>query len=144
MTVRLHFHFSLSCTGEGNGNPLQCSCLENARDMGAWWAAVYGVSQSRTRLKQLSSSSSRILEKQFKMYNETQKLFFSIFYCLHNASPSFSLKLFIFKEDERVEEKVIYCKNVKTFFIIFDIVPKLCVIIDKLLRRFVDFIALFP
>ena len=54
----LHFHFSLSCTGEGNGNPLHCSCLENPRDGGAWWAAVYGVAQSRTRLKRLSSSSS--------------------------------------------------------------------------------------
>ena len=50
-TERLHFHFSLSCTGEGNGNPLQCSCLENLRDEGAWWAAVYGVTQSWTRLK---------------------------------------------------------------------------------------------
>ena len=50
-TERLYFHFSLSCIGEGNGNPLQCSCLENPRDGGAWWAAVYGVSQSRTRLK---------------------------------------------------------------------------------------------
>ena len=59
MTKRLHFHFSLLCIGEGNGNPLQCSCLENPRDGGAWWAAVYGVTQSRTRLKQLSSSSSR-------------------------------------------------------------------------------------
>ncbi len=58
-TERLHFHFSLSCIGEGNGNPLQCSCLENPRDGGAWWAAVYGVAQSRTRLKRLSSSSSR-------------------------------------------------------------------------------------
>ena len=57
-TERLHFHFSLSCIGEGNGNPLQCCCLENPRDGGAWWAAVYGVAQSRTRLKQLSSSSS--------------------------------------------------------------------------------------
>ena len=57
-TERLHFHFSLSCIGEGNGNPLQCSCLENSRDGGAWWAAVYGVAQSRTRLKRLSSSSS--------------------------------------------------------------------------------------
>ena len=54
-TERLHFHFSLSCSGEGNGNPLQCSCLENPRDRGAWWAAVYGVAQSRTRLKRLSS-----------------------------------------------------------------------------------------
>ena len=53
---RLHFHFSLSCIGEGNGNPLQCSCLENPRDRGAWWAAVYGIAQSRTRLKRLSSS----------------------------------------------------------------------------------------
>ena len=58
MTERLHFHFSLSCIGEGNGNPLQCSCLENPRDRGAWWAAVSGVTQSRTQLKRLSSSSS--------------------------------------------------------------------------------------
>ena len=56
VTKRLHFHLSLSCIGDGNGNPLQCSCLENPRDGGAWWAAVYGVAQSRTRLKQLSSS----------------------------------------------------------------------------------------
>ena len=59
MTERLHFHFALSCVGEGNGNPLQCSCLENPRDRGAWWAAIYGVTQSRTRLKRLSSSSSQ-------------------------------------------------------------------------------------
>ena len=57
-TEWLHFHFSLSCIGEGNGNPLQCSCQENLRDGGAWWAAVYGAAQSRTRLKWLSSSSS--------------------------------------------------------------------------------------
>ena len=50
-TERLHFQFSLSCIGEGNGNPLQCSCLENPRDGGAWWAAIDGVAQSRTRLK---------------------------------------------------------------------------------------------
>ena len=55
-TERLHFHFSLSCIGEGNGNPLECSCLENPRDGGAWWAAVYGLAQSRTRLKRLNSS----------------------------------------------------------------------------------------
>ena len=59
-TEQHHFHFSLSCIGGGNGNPLQCSCLENPRDGGAQWASVYGVAQSRTRLKQLSSSSSRI------------------------------------------------------------------------------------
>ena len=55
-TEQLHFHFSLSCIGEGNGNPLQCSCLENPRDGEAWWAAVYGVAQSQTRLMRLSSS----------------------------------------------------------------------------------------
>ena len=56
-TEQLHFHFLLSCIGEGNGNPLQCSCLENPRDRGAWWAAIYGIAQSQTRLKRLSSSS---------------------------------------------------------------------------------------
>ena len=60
VTERLHFHFSLSCIGEGNGNPLQCSCLENPRDGRAWWAAISGVAQSRIRLKRLSSSSSNI------------------------------------------------------------------------------------
>ena len=58
-TERLHFYFSLSCIGEGNGNPLQCSCLEYPRNRGAWWAAIYGVTQSWTRLKWLGSSSSR-------------------------------------------------------------------------------------
>ena len=57
-TERLHFHFSLSCIREGNGSPLQCSCLENPRDGGAWWATIYGVAQSQTLLKRLSSSSS--------------------------------------------------------------------------------------
>ena len=68
-TERLHFHFSLSCIGEGNGNPLQCSCLENPRDGGVWWAAVYGVAQSRTQLKRLSSSSSILL--------------YSWYFCMH-------------------------------------------------------------
>ena len=70
-TERLHFHYSLSCIGEGNGNPLQCSCLENPRDGEAWLAAIYGVAQSRTRLKQFSSSSSSnnlIIEKSEKEY----------------------------------------------------------------------------
>ena len=58
-TEWLHFYFSLSCIGEGNGNPLQCSCLENPRDGGAWWAAIFGVAQSWTWLKRLSSNSSR-------------------------------------------------------------------------------------
>ena len=61
-TDQLHFHFSVSCTGEGNGNPIQCSCLENPRDEGACWAAVYGVTQSQTGLKRLSSSSRSVLQ----------------------------------------------------------------------------------
>ena len=76
MTERLHFHFSLLCTGEGNGNPLQCSCLENPKDGGAWWAAIYGVAQSRTWLKRLSSSSS----------NHNQGLF-----CYHEDLPHATL-----------------------------------------------------
>ena len=71
-TERHHFHFSLSCIGEGNGNPLQWSCLENPRDGGAWWAAAYGVIQSRTWLKWLSSSS--------RSYNMSYVFAFS--YCL--------------------------------------------------------------
>ena len=61
LRVRHDWATSLSCIGEGNGNPLQCSCLENPRDRGAWWAAVYGVTQSRTRLKRLSNSSSSMV-----------------------------------------------------------------------------------
>ena len=74
-TERLHFHFSLSCIGEGNGNPLQWSCLENPRGGGAWWAAVYGVTQNWTQLKRLSSSrsSNTILNLNF----EQQKIYFS-------------------------------------------------------------------
>ena len=78
-TEQLHFHFSLSCTEEGNGNPLQCSCLnknrqENPRDGGAWWAAVYGVAQSQTWLKRLSSSrssSSFCIESKEEHWKET-------------------------------------------------------------------------
>ena len=62
MTEQLPFHFSLSCIGEGNGNPLQCSCLENLGDSGAWWAAVYGVAQNQTQLKWLGGSSSSMYE----------------------------------------------------------------------------------
>ena len=67
MTEQLHFHFSLSCIGEGNGNQLQCSCLENPRNGGAWWAALYGVAQSRTLLKRLSSGSSKQVGKGYKL-----------------------------------------------------------------------------
>ena len=67
MTEQLHFQVSLSCMGEGNGNPLQCSCLENPRDRGALWAAIYGVTQSQTRLKQFSSSSSSTFQTYTKV-----------------------------------------------------------------------------
>ena len=78
----LHFHFSLSCIGEGNGNPLQCSCLENPRDGGAWWAAVSGVAQSQTWLKRLSSSSSRSEKWRLCIYLNTYYIYliFCIFY----------------------------------------------------------------
>ena len=72
-TKRLPFHFSLSCIEGGNGNPLQCSCLENPRDGGAWWAAIYGVEQSRTRLKQLSSISSSISSGQHPLDHRESK-----------------------------------------------------------------------
>ena len=69
-TEQLHFHFSLSCTGERNGNPLQCSCLENPRDGGAWWAAVYGVTQSQTRLSDFTSTSHfHALEKEMATHS---------------------------------------------------------------------------
>ena len=73
-TERLHFHFSLSCIGEGNGNPLQHSCLENPRYGGAWWAAVSGVEQSRTRLKRHSSSSSSKIYVFFKSQPGTSQV----------------------------------------------------------------------
>ena len=72
-TERLHCHFSLSCIGEGNGNPLQCSCLENPRNGGAWWAAIYGVSQSRTRLKRLSNNSHKIHAECWQKISSDQK-----------------------------------------------------------------------
>ena len=89
-TERLHFHFSLSCIGEGNGNPLQCSCLENPRDGRAWWAAIYGVAQSQTQLKQLSSSSSYIVCRYFtnRRNKETLTYFFfppNTFYFIHKV-----------------------------------------------------------
>ena len=76
-TERLHFHFSLSRVGEGNGNPLQCSCLENPRDGGAWWASVYGVAQSRTRLKRLSSSSRTAARQASQFITNSQSLPYS-------------------------------------------------------------------
>ena len=109
MTERLHFHFSLSCLGEGNGNPLQCCCLENPRDGGAWRATVYGVAQSRTQLKRLSSSSSsstdyrcKYIKYKFKyicaciyicIYVHTHNIHIQIKYVL----VSFSLEIFMGK-----------------------------------------------
>ena len=105
MTERLSFHFSLSGIGEGNGNPLQCSCLENPKDRGAWWAAVYGVAQSRTRLKRLSSSSSSIYVA--NTYGSTPKFnkchiivihdlnyFYEIKYCRFCSNASVPLSQF--------------------------------------------------
>ena len=80
-TERLHFHFSLSCIGEGNGNPLQCSCLENSRDGEAWWAAVYGVAQSQTRLTRLSSSSSSFISNCQAVFQSDGKLWESYQQC---------------------------------------------------------------
>ena len=85
-TERLPFHFSLSCIGEGNGNPLWSSCLENPRDGGAWWASVNGVAQSRTKLNRLSSSS--IVIHTVKGYGIVNK-----------AEIDVSLKLFCFLDD---------------------------------------------
>ena len=100
-TERLHFHVSLSCIGEGNGHPLQCSCLENPRGGGAWWAAVYGVAQSRTQLERLSSSSVERLQqrargqKNLKSFSDAQiespprfKLAGRAGWTLHGAAPS--------------------------------------------------------
>ena len=81
-TEQLHFHFPLSCIGEGNSNPLQCSCLESPRDGGAWWAAVYGVAQSRTRLKRLSSSSSSKMREISLIIH-----FFKKYWLLHQVKP---------------------------------------------------------
>ena len=91
-TEQLHFHFSLSCIGEGNGSPLQCSCLENPRDGGAWWAAVYGVAQSWTRLKRRSSSSSRVC-----VHSK-----FLIYLCPTSLSILFGNHKFVFKVCESI------------------------------------------
>ena len=79
MTERLHFYFSLSCIGEGHGNPLQCSCLENPRDGEAWWAAVYEVAQSWTRLKWLSSSSIHVY-----IYTHIYRFYLLIYFIIAN------------------------------------------------------------
>ena len=98
-TERLHFHFSLSCSGEGNGSPLQCSRLESPRDRGAWWAAVYGVTQSRTRLKRLSSSNLlllfhlKLLPSMFIQLQPTGRLW--CFSQIHQAPSSLRIYMLI-------------------------------------------------
>ena len=88
-TEWLHFHFSLSCIGGGNGSPLQCSCLENPSDGRAWWAAVYGVAQSWTQLKRLRSSS-----LSFASWTAKSEIFINWFFteevCWLISTPAFS------------------------------------------------------
>ena len=111
-TEWLHFHFSLSCIGEGNGNPLRCSCLENPRDRGAWWAAVYGVAQSGTGLKRLSSSSSSLSK---------------ILECLTHKTAYFRCYLlelfFFFWSQPRAHE--FSCKNLDQSYIVGEKVKQL-------------------
>ena len=85
MAEWLHFHYSLSHIGEGNGNPLQCSCLENPRDGGAWWASVYGVAQSQTRLKRLSSSSNEPITTIFQSILKSRDVILPTKVCLVKA-----------------------------------------------------------
>ena len=89
------FHFSLSCIGEGNGNPLQCSSLENPRDGGAWWAAVYGVGQSWTRLKRLSSSS--IISIYFSSSSLTSVIFMLLLSPLSAIFKNFNIVFLVLK-----------------------------------------------
>ena len=93
-TERVHFDFSLSCIGEGNGNPLQCSCVENPRNRGAWWAAVYGVAQSWTQLKRLSSSSSSSHVTRAYLQDSTGSCIFDLecLLCLETIQPALFLK----------------------------------------------------
>ena len=113
-TEGLHFHFSLSCIGEGNGSPLHCSCLENPRDGGAWWAAVYGVAQSRTRLTWLSSSSnctSHSLMTMDYLFGKKKRHFFIYFQIgMLKLSPSGSFFLnqilSILKDHNAIESRI--------------------------------------
>ena len=124
MTEWLHFHFSLSCIGEGNGNPLQYSCLENPRDRGAWWAAVYGVAQSRTRLRRLSSSSSS------NVLNETTQLSNSPFFdtkcrqCNYNGTAPTCHRI---STTVLILNVLFYCSQLMVMVII-SLITRLCVL----------------
>ena len=100
-TERLHFHFSLSCIGEGNGNPLQCSCLENPRDGGPWWASVYGITQSWIWLKRLSSSSSSIYADDTTLMAESEEKLKNHLMEVKEESVKAGLKLNIQKNKDR-------------------------------------------
>ena len=114
MTGRLHFHFLLSYIGEGNGNPLQCPCLENPRDKGAWWAAVYGVAQSRTRLKWLSSSSSSSSSSSYGMGIS-----------LHKEKTKYS-NVTWFQPCYKWAKSLLYTFSVYIFMVQFSSVAQLC------------------
>ena len=145
MTERLHFCFSLSCIEEGNGHPLQCSCLENPRDRGAWWAAVSGVAQSRTRLKQLSSSNSEIQTEEKQAVGMCFISFFlSIWFSfllargrresiltLKGIDTKSGLFFFIFNKSTRVEKYTgkicsFLCVFCYSFLFYWCLVAKLC------------------
>ena len=100
MTEWLHFYFSRSCIGEGNGNLLHCSCLENPRNRGAWWTAVHGVTQSRTRLKRLSSSSKSLYGSDvYYLHSTIKQCWFprQLYLILHTLVPNFILpRMFCF------------------------------------------------
>ena len=103
-TERPHFHFSLSCIAEGNGNPLQCSCLENPRDRGAWWAAVCGAAQSRTQLKRLSSSSSSMSIEVVMSSNHL------ILCCPLLLLPSIFPSIRVFSNESALHIEIVWCK----------------------------------
>ena len=96
-TEWLHFHFSFSCIGEGNGDPLQCSCLENPRDGGAWWAAACGFAQSRTRLKWLSSSSNSTLWRLLLLVTQSCLTLCNPWTAAHQTSLSFTISWSLLK-----------------------------------------------
>ena len=108
MTERLHFHFSLSCIGEGNDNPPHCSCLENPRNEGAWWAAIHWIAQSRTRLKWLSSSSSsNIRHYRMSLHHALVLCCYKRFWHLYAQHFLFSLDLIFNYKLESVRIEVV-------------------------------------
>ena len=132
MTEQLHFHFSLSCIGEGSGNPLQCSCLENPRDGGAWWAAVSGVTQSRTWLKWLSSSNSAALlcNSLFLLIN---------CYRVKGLATKIILKLFFLK----FNLKRLFAKSGLSPFLFFPFVTRLFLNFSLFCWKIVRFLFIF-